>query len=1121
MENRQRRRWRASRFAVLVLVSALAAQLTFGQEESVLRNGSFEALSVVTPGADGLVSGWKLGEPAEVPQYWSLNSAYPGELAIGTEAPQSGERFVRLTAPEHGSAHLYQMCEGLEAGKWYRVSVWVRGGPVIVHFYEYFRDAPIGGQAVLSGSSDGNEWRRLSGYYQPGGEGYLRSALALYVSGGRSAELDDIQIERLELPQIPPAAPDITFENSLLRLSLSANGVLKEFRCKASDEEYAVPGAPFPVLTAVRQGMSVPVHLISRDGDTLTVQFLDPDVRASFRVTSRDKHLLFEVVSVEPDDVESLTLEFPIRRLATVAGAFNATYDDRFGACLFGTTVNARNLLTTRGAEVCSLRSGCYRSHGMVGAGFGLIGAPRDQLNEAIMEAERATGLPCPTLDGQWARFADRVCESYLFATGVKEADIDTLIEYAQLGGFGTLIMLKSDWLANHGHFDINTASFPDGIESVKRAVGRIHAAGLHAGVHVFGPSISPNDPYVTPKPDDRLAHVPCPPLAEAVDDKASALTLGEQPELTPPKTVRTQAFPGHFLRVGDEIIRYADVEVGPPFRFVGCQRGALGTVAGEHPAGAEVKHLLTMWGFFVVDPDSTLVDELTQNFADAFNECDFDMVYFDASDGIQDVYFDRWYYLNKLHLGYYEKLDKEVLYQTSNGTGSDILWHIVPRSASADGHGDIKGYLDGRWPGILGQAANFTRSDIGWYYMFRNVRPDQIEYVRAKALGVNASISVEASRASLEALPLARPTFEMLNRYEQCRQANHFSEAVKAKLQEPGQDFRLFGDGEGGWKLYRAAYEEPRTVDVLDGEQNVWTIANDGPGPCQLGVEVVRGEREVAYGGYDDPGALSIETFDDAEAYLLGEHNAYERYVTGGEKVITETGPARRDVTQTFSGSDEAKVGDQCLVYSAQNEGWYGGWSGIGRRFDPPLDLSVYRGIGLWIHGDGQEETVRVQLRDVAAGHADYVPTIDFTGWTLHTFALPTEGFDASQVEYLLFYFNGIPRQASVQVRFDDVKALTSLAAEPTLESPVLTVNGQPVIFPAEVKPGQALTSEGPGGVSFWPGGMQPGLPLNVQTEALQLRPGDNTVELSCDSVQGFPGDVAVLLYRLWPMEE
>ncbi len=30
-------------------------------------------------------------------------------------------------------------------------------------------------------------------------------------------------------------------------------------------------------------------------------------------------------------------------------------------------------------------------------------------------------------------------------------------------------------------------------------------AAGMGAGVHLFGPSISQNDAYVTPRPDDRL----------------------------------------------------------------------------------------------------------------------------------------------------------------------------------------------------------------------------------------------------------------------------------------------------------------------------------------------------------------------------------------------------------------------------------------------------------------------------------------------------------------------------------------------------------------------------------------------------------------------------------------
>ncbi len=1104
-----------------VVVAILMAQVAWGQEPALLVNGGFEEMRTVKPDAEGLVSGWKLGEPAQVPEGWSLNTAYPGELAIGTTRPHSGERFVRITAPDEGSAHLYEMCKGLEAGKWYRVSIWVRGGPVTVSFYEYFDGRPIGGQTVITGSSKNDEWRQLSGFYRPGGEGYLRSALAVYTSRGHSAEVDDVTIEPLELPGGAAEGPDLSFENSLMQVSVAANGLLTEFRCKGSGEDYAATGIPFAVFGAVREGIAVPVHSVTQEGDTLKVQFLDPDVTANLRVTPRERHFLIEVLEVQPEDVDSLSVEFPIRRLATVAGAFNATYDDEFGGCMFGTTVNVRNLPTSRSNEIRSLRCACYRAHGMVGAKFALVGAPRDQFNEAIMEAERENGLPCPMLDGQWARFSDRAYESYLFATSVIEADIDTLIQYAKLGGFGTLIILKNSWLANHGHFDINTDNFPEGVESLKRAVQKIHDAGLDAGVHVFGPSISPNDPYVTPIPDDRLAFVPCPPLAEGVDEKAATLTLTEQPDRLPPKAARRRSFPGFYLRVGDEIIKYADVEVGPPFRLVGCQRGALGTEAAAHPAGAEVTGLLAQWGFFLVDPDSTLADEVTQNFADVFNECDFDMAYFDASEGAGNDYMDGWYYLNRLHLGYYQKFKKDVLYQTSCGTGRDILWHIVPRSASADGHGDIKGYLDQRWRGILGQAANFTRSDIGWYYMFKDVRPDQIEYVRAKALGLGGSISIEASRASLEALPLARPTFEMLARYEQCRVDDCFSEEVRARLCEPGKDFKLLPDGEGGWMLYRAAYEDPRTVDVLDGEQNVWTITNDLPEACLLGVEIVRGTREVAARDYDDPGALTIESFDDAEVYRLSEHNAYEKYVKGGGKLLSENGPVRKDVTQAFGVSDDAKMGESCLVYSAENTGWSGGWGGIGRRFDPPLDLSAYQAIGLWIHGDGKEEKVRIQLRDVAGHNVDYVPTISFKGWTLHTFALPTGDFDRSQTEYLLLYFNGIPRQASVEVRFDDVRALADLSLMAALGEPVLTVNGQDTRFAARLERGQALTSEGPGGAKSWPGGMTPGQDLDVPAMGLRLKPGENAVTFSCSPAEEFPGDVNVLLYRLWPVEQ
>ena len=75
-------------------------------------------------------------------------------------------------------------------------------------------------------------------------------------------------------------------------------------------------------------------------------------------------------------------------------------------------------------------------------------------------------------------------------------------------------------------------------------------------------------NPYVTPKPDDRLACVRCPPLAAAVDAKSATLALAGQPKL-PPYAPRSDAFPGFYLRIGDEIVPYRDLEWGPPPRFV------------------------------------------------------------------------------------------------------------------------------------------------------------------------------------------------------------------------------------------------------------------------------------------------------------------------------------------------------------------------------------------------------------------------------------------------------------------------------------------------------------------------------------------------------------------------
>ncbi len=952
--------------------------------------------------------------------------------------------------------------------------------------------------------------------------GSLFCTLGLMVSTA-SAQVGKPLPQASQQPAPGSQAPEIAYENGLVRFTIVTNGLLKQLYCPSTRQDYAASPTVAPIFSVMRNDVTIPVSTLSRKGEILEARFLDPAVQARFRVLAHQRHFTVEVLDLQPADVDELLFEVPVRALKNTGRFFNATYNEGFGACLLGLTSNAFNPTVSRSANLVRLRGLAKRSHGIKGAKFALVVAPYGAFEEAIIEAERANGLPCPMLEGKWARDSEPVRRSYLFAVRAGESDVDKLIEYAKIGNFSIIMLQKRSWLANHGHFDINPRNFPYGIEDLKRSVKKIHAAGLGVGVHLFGPSISPNDPYITPKPDQRLAFVPCPPLAQTINEYQVTLTLTAQPEL-PPKKPRSLGFPGFYLQIGDEIIQYSAVVPGEPFRFIGCKRGALGTKAMPHPAGAQVKGLLALRGYFLPDPDSGLAEELLQNLATRFNECDFDMIYFDGSAPLLEAYsryLDGPYYLNKMHLGFYRKLKKDVLYQTSNGIGRNILWHLVPRSASADGYGDIKGYLNQRWQGILDQRLDFTRSDIGWYFWHNEVRPDQLEYVAAKAMSIDASISLQTSRAALDNLPQSRQMMEMLGRWEKCRLANYFPPAIRAKLGEKGKDFKLFADQQGGWRLYRAVYEEPRNVEGLDDRQNVWSIRNDRPEPCQLGIELVRGQK-VAAAAYASPQAPTIDAFEDVTVYRISDFNRYEQYVTGGRKSLSANGPVSQGLTQSFATSRKgAKDGGSCLIYSAVNGETPDSWGAIGRRFRQPLDLSKGRGLGLWVFGDGKNETLKLQFIDSSGRKADFAIAVDFKGWRFHTFAIhESANFQWSSVEYLLFSLQHIAENNSVAVRLDGLKMLPDMGTSISTAKLVLTINGQSLEFPVQLEPGQALVIEGPNGCRFYPGGMQPGRNLSLPTLPA-LKPGINQVVLSQSGNGAFAGDLSVVLYRIWPMRD
>lgn len=235
----------------------------------------------------------------------------------------------------------------------------------------------------------------------------------------------------------------------------------------------------------------------------------------------------------------------------------------------------------------------------------------------------------------------------------------------------------------------------------MKKVVKKIHAAGLKAGLHFLTTCISKSDPYVTPIPDKRLAKDGSFILANMIDEKSTFIPTREPPKEAPTKPGVYYIGGGADIHIDDEIITYSEVSLKPPYGFIGCVRGARGTKPAKHEKGAFIYHLAEMFGWYLADADTTLLDEIAQHIADIINECEYDMVYFDGAEApsLQGAW---WYYIPKVQLAFFNKFKREVLVQGASYTVSiykgqgtmlkttdeqldHFNWHIYSRDAQTD----------------------------------------------------------------------------------------------------------------------------------------------------------------------------------------------------------------------------------------------------------------------------------------------------------------------------------------------------------------------------------------------------------------------------------------------------
>ena len=280
------------------------------------------------------------------------------------------------------------------------------------------------------------------------------------------------------------------------------------------------------------------------------------------------------------------------------------------------------------------------------------------------------------------------------------------------------------------------------------------------------------------------------------------------------------------------------------------CHRGYLGTRVAAHKRGDRVAHLVRSFGYHMYDMDTSLLDEVAEHFATVGNACSIDMIYFDGSEQLQG---DHWYYNARLHKAFYDKLqNKNIFLQASSY--SHYSWHLMSREASADGHGDLKGYLDERSGAFDALHHDLMPLDVGWYYGYDvNSTSDQYEYILGATIGYDSSMSYQVSCAAAAAHPFTGEVFDMIARYEKLRLSGRVPESMRqrlridpvlatspekqVKLLDHRREYRLLGPEEREY-FQRVVYEPWHELKPAETKPTPWAVRVCEP-RTRVGVQI------------------------------------------------------------------------------------------------------------------------------------------------------------------------------------------------------------------------------------------------------------------------------------------
>ena len=856
----------------------------------------------------------------------------------------------------------------------------------------------------------------------------------------------------------PPVETILHLENKHATLDVGGNGHLLSVKQKSPERELLAQTGPFIRITLKNGNVILPKRLTLENG-LLVASHPLYNGTVKIKVEAKDEYFTFTPVEVTIPDVQKLTFcqVYPAmdKYQGNMAGLWS---DDESGLGLRSLSLRVAHSITRSPRQISMSSEAQYGLTNGVSAA--MAAGPRSALMSIYRAIEANEPVPKSEHGGVQALTSDRTRGSYLFAN-ISSSNVDDWIRVAKRGGFSFLHF--HGWWKTLGHYDINKSLFPNGLDDMKKAVDKIHDAGMLASFHTLTACIDPRDPWVSPVPSDDLISSATYTLARPFSETDTELYVNEKP-VPGHEIVWSYSANGNAIKIGKEIIQYAEISREPPYAFKKCTRGAFGTKVSAHAQGDKADYLQQRYIAFYPDPDSQLAEDLADAIANAYNATGMDGIYFDGSEGMRSRYG-----IDTMRWKIYQKLKRPAVTEASCWGHNSWWFHSRlgawdhPRYASRRNH-----------DAHVALAQNFRKADLvqpqlGWWapvgFSADNDAqfPDEMEYFAARNLGIDGPMSLQGIGTTRSPNNARVPEMmTILGWYERFRMARYFRQEDIEKLASLKSDFRLRMDFGGHWRLtdvttFNHVVSSPKAV------AETWNVQNDdNPAPTYFRIHAL----------------FSTPPLTEANPKPLADFSEIEK--------LTAKSTADGVTQQLLVEENDVKLAKKNLriVAKSKRNTPKGAWSSVGFDYPHPyLSMGNNRAFGLWVKGDGSGALLNLQIQTPYVYHgaiSDHYVDLDFTGWKYVELLLRERDAERmgdyewpyttaagahsvcrnviypSAISSIKLYLNNIPANGQVDVTVSPVIARPVVENE--LKDIALTIDGKTFKFPIALKSGHYI---------------------------------------------------------------